>query len=109
MQSTSSKTFRISIDDKALKRAGLTTGVIRFNYLGEFEDFLEKNQIGEGYHLATTKTDNLYFDAEFKKGDYILLVQRQRGLERIFYLKIGKGLLQIPMGERGKEGLNFRW
>ncbi len=74
------KPLGFSIDDKALKRAGLDYWSDLDLIIWEsFEDFLEQNQIGEGYHLATTKTDNLYFDVEFKKGDYILFGSETKG------------------------------
>ncbi|NPA61094.1 MAG: tRNA (cytidine(34)-2'-O)-methyltransferase [Epsilonproteobacteria bacterium] len=97
------KPLGFSIDDKALKRAGLDYWSDLDLIIWEsFEDFLEKNQIGEGYHLATTKTDNLYFDAEFKKGDYILFGSETKGLREDILLKNRDRSITIPMGERGR-------
>ena len=52
--------------------------------------------------MATTKTDNLYFDAPFKKDDYILFGSETKGLDEKILLANPEQCITIPMGGKGR-------
>jgi len=75
------KPLGFDIDDKAVTRAGLDYWKELDLVLWEsFDEFLAAHPIGENSHLATTKTDKLYFEASYKKGDFILFGSETKGI-----------------------------
>jgi tRNA (cytidine/uridine-2'-O-)-methyltransferase len=52
--------------------------------------------------MATTKTDNLYFNAPFKKGDYILFGSETKGIDEKVLLAHPERCITIPMGGKGR-------
>ena len=91
------------IDDKAVKRAGLDYWKDLDLVVWEsFDAFLEKHPIGANSHMATTKTDNLYFNAEFKKDDYILFGSETKGIKEEVLLANPEQCITIPMGGKGR-------
>ena len=91
------------IDDKAVKRAGLDYWKDLDLVVWEsFDAFLEKHPIGTNSHMATTKTDNLYFNAEFKKDDYILFGSETKGIKEEVLLANPEQCITIPMGGKGR-------
>ena len=70
------------IDDKAVRRAGLDYWKDLDLVIWEsFDAYLAKHPIGKNAYMGTTKTDNLYFNAPFKKGDHILFGSETKGLD----------------------------
>jgi len=97
------KPLGFDIDDKAVTRAGLDY----WKYLDlvvwdSFDEFLKEHPIGEGTHLATTKTDKLYFDASFNRGDYILFGSETKGIREDILLANREQCITIPMGGKGR-------
>ena len=91
------------IGDKAVKRAGLDYWKDLDLVVWEsFDAFLAKNPIGDNTYMATTKTDNLYFDAEFKKDDYILFGSETKGIDEKVLLAHPKRCITIPMVGKGR-------
>jgi len=91
------------IDDKAVTRAGLDYWKdLDLVVWKSFDAFLEKHPIGVNTHLATTKTDKLYFEAEFKKDDYILFGSETRGIREDVLLENKEQSITIPMGGKGR-------
>lgn len=91
------------IDDKAVKRAGLDYWKDLDLVVWEsFDAFLEKNPIGDNTYMATTKTDNLYFDALFEKDDYILFGSETKGIDEKVLLAHPDRCITIPMGGAGR-------
>ncbi len=91
------------IDDKAVTRAGLDYWKdLDLVVWDSFDAFLKEHPIGKNTHLATTKTDTLYFDAEFKKGDYILFGSETKGIREDILLENKEQCLTIPMGGKGR-------
>lgn len=91
------------IDDKAVKRAGLDYWQHLDLVVWEsFEAFLAKHPIGNNSFMATTKTDNLYFDAPFQKDDYILFGSETKGIDEKVLLAHPKRCITIPMGGKGR-------
>jgi len=97
------KPLGFNIDDKAVKRAGLDYWKDLDLIVWEsFEEFLEAHPIDNHTHLATTKTDRLYFDAKFKRGDYILFGSETKGIREDILLKNPNQSITIPMGATGR-------
>ncbi|SFZ97959.1 tRNA (cytidine(34)-2'-O)-methyltransferase [hydrothermal vent metagenome] len=97
------KPLGFDIDDKAVKRAGLDYWKDLDLVLWEsFEEFLEAHPISTNTHMATTKTDNLYFNAKFKKDDFILFGSETKGLNEKVLLANPEQCITIPMGGSGR-------
>ena len=97
------KPLGFDIDDKAVKRAGLDYWKNLDLVVWEsFDSFLEKHPIGINSYMATTKTDNLYFDAQFKKDDYILFGSETKGIDEKVLLAYPEQCITIPMGGAGR-------
>ena len=97
------KPLGFDIDDKAVKRAGL-------DYWSQLDlvvwesvaDFLIAHPIDDRTHLATTKTERLYWDAEFQQGDYLLFGSETHGLDEHLLLDHPDRCITIPMGPGGR-------
>ena len=97
------KPLGFDIEDKAVRRAGLDYWKHLDLVVWEsFEEFLKEHPIGENTHMATTKTDNLYFDAKFKRGDYILFGSETKGINEQVLLDHPENCVTIPMGGTGR-------
>ncbi len=97
------KPLGFDIDDKAVKRAGLDYWhKLDLIVWESFEDFLEAHPIDSHTHLATTKTDKLYFDAHFEKDDYILFGSETKGIDEHVLLENPSRCITIPMGSEGR-------
>jgi len=97
------KPLGFDIDDKAVKRAGLDYWKHLDLVVWEsFEDFLKAHPIDAHTYMATTKTDNLYFNAPFKKGDYILFGSETKGIDEKVLLTHPQQCITIPMGAKGR-------
>jgi tRNA (cytidine/uridine-2'-O-)-methyltransferase len=97
------KPLGFEIDDKQLKRAGLDYWKDLDLVVWEsFEAFLEAHPIDAHTHMATTKTDHLYFDASFAKGDYLLFGSETKGIDERVLLQHPDRCITIPMGGQGR-------
>ena len=97
------KPLGFDIDDKAVKRAGLDYWKQLDLVVWEsFSDFLAAHPVDAHTHMATTKTDNLYFDAKFQKGDYILFGSETKGIDERVLLEHPQQCITIPMGSKGR-------
>ena len=97
------KPLGFDIDDKAVKRAGLDYWRdLDLKVWDSFNEFLKAHPINNNSHLATTKTNNLYFNARFKKGDYLIFGSETKGLREDILLKHKSRCITIPMGEGGR-------
>lgn len=97
------KPLGFDIDDTAVKRAGLDYWKDLDLVVWEsFDAFLKAHPIDDHTHLATTKTDKLYFDAAFQKGDYILFGSETKGLNEQILLDHKERCITIPMGATGR-------
>ncbi len=102
------KPLGFDIDDKAVTRAGLDYWKELDLVVWEsFDEFLIAHPINKKSHLATTKTENLYFNATFKKGDYILFGSETKGIREDVLLENKEQCITIPMGGKGRS-LNLR-
>ena len=97
------KPLGFDIDDKAVKRAGLDYWEkLDLVVWDDFDTFLEAHPIDDHTHLATTKTDQIYFDAEFERGDYILFGSETKGIDERVLLENPSRCITIPMGGAGR-------
>ncbi|CAA6823628.1 MAG: tRNA (cytidine(34)-2'-O)-methyltransferase (EC [uncultured Sulfurovum sp.] len=97
------KPLGFDIDDKAVKRAGLDYWKHLDLVVWEsFDAYLEKHPIVTNSYMSTTKTDNLYFNATFKKGDHILFGSESKGLDEKVLLAHPEQCITIPMGPQGR-------
>jgi len=97
------KPLGFDIDDKAVKRAGLDYWKNLDLVVWEsFEDFLNEHPITQNSYMATTKTDNLYFNAPFQKDDYILFGSETKGIDEKVLLAHPEQCITIPMGGKGR-------
>ncbi len=97
------KPLGFDIDDKAVTRAGLDYWKELDLVVWEsFDAFLEAHPIDEHCHLATTKTDKLYFEATYQKGDYLIFGSETKGLREDILLSHKERCITIPMGGKGR-------
>jgi tRNA (cytidine/uridine-2'-O-)-methyltransferase len=97
------KPLGFDISDKAVKRAGLDYwSKLDLTVWNNFNEFLKVHPIDNNSHLATTKTDNLYFNSSFSKGDYIIFGSESKGINEAI-LKANKNrCITIPMTNGGR-------
>jgi len=97
------KPLGFDIDDKAVRRAGLDywkqLDLVVWESLA---DFLAAHPIDRHTHMATTKTDKLYFNAKFQKGDYILFGSETKGIDERLLLGHPEQCITVPMGGKGR-------
>lgn len=71
-----------SVDDKAVKRAGLDYWhLVEIYYYDSFSEVLEKYPDSDFYY-ATTKSGNIYSDMEYKNGSFFVLERKQRDCQK---------------------------
>lgn len=88
-----------SIDDKAVRRAGLDYWpYVKLEVHESLEAFMEKYE-GRTMYLATTKGGRIYTEAEYKDGDMILFGRETAGLPRDFIEAHKEQAIRIPMSE----------
>ena len=97
------KPLGFDIDDKAVKRAGLDYwNKLDLIVWESFEEFLEAHPIKQNSHLATTKTDNIYFDAIYKKDDFLIFGSEIKGIDEKVLKSNPDRCVTIPMGGAGR-------
>jgi tRNA (cytidine/uridine-2'-O-)-methyltransferase len=100
------KPLGFSIDDRSLRRAGL-------DYWREVNvrlwDSLTALQVaqpaGARYFFLTTKTARPYFEAKFRRGDFLVFGRETKGLPEALLRTHDDDLLTIPM--QGTRSLNL--
>ncbi|MGA1931425.1 tRNA (cytidine(34)-2'-O)-methyltransferase [Arcobacter sp. YIC-464] len=86
------------ITEKEVRRAGLDYWYDLEVYEYEnIEEFWEKNPLNDRHFFATTKTDKIYFDAQFKTGDFFYFGREDAGLPESIMDKHKEGCITIPM------------
>ncbi|RXJ86710.1 tRNA (cytidine(34)-2'-O)-methyltransferase [Arcobacter sp. CECT 8985] len=86
------------ITEKQVRRAGLDYWYDLEVYEYEnLEQFWEKNPYSNRHFFATTKTDKVYFDQEFKEGDYFYFGREDAGLPEDLLAMNEHGCITIPM------------
>jgi tRNA (cytidine/uridine-2'-O-)-methyltransferase len=94
-----------SLDDRSLKRAGLDywneVAVERWASLSKLLTVHD----GTRFFFLTTKGNRAYFEAEFKRGDFLVFGRETRGLPESVLQEHHDRCLTIPM--RGTRSLNL--
>jgi len=90
------------ISESAVKRAGLDYwSELDLKVWKNLDDFLANNPV-EKMHFATTKTDNIYWNAEYKEGDYIVFGSETKGIPEWLLKENLDRCITIPMGSKGR-------
>ena len=92
------KPLGFSIDDKTLKRAGLDywheVTVVLWDSFGE----LRAAQPADArFHFLTTKATRVYWDAQFRDGDFLVFGRETKGLPEPLLAANAEHTLTIPM------------
>lgn len=102
------KPLGFSIDEKAVKRAGLDYWEDVDLVIWESLDaFLAQVEDKSRMFLLTTKTKRAHWDAEFQKGDYFLFGRETRGLDEDFIHEHQQQAITLPMVEGSTRSLNL--
>ncbi len=92
------KPLGFSIDDKALKRAGLDYWeFVDLEVHDSLEDFLKKYD-GMPMYLSTTKAKKNYAEVEYEEDAMLLFGRETKGLPKEFIEKNIDRAIRIPMG-----------
>jgi len=100
------KPLGFSVDDRALKRAGLDYWKeVDVRLWDSFQDLQAAQGLPERVFFLTTRSDRAYWDIQFRPGDFLVFGRETRGLpEKLLAANAGQ-LLTIPM--RGTRSLNL--
>ena len=97
-----------SIDDKAVKRAGLDYWKdVDVTVWGNWQEFETGREKDKSLYMLTTKTKKAHFDSSFEKGDYLVFGPESRGLPEPLLEEYKEGALTIPMVEGATRSLNL--
>ena len=91
------------LSEKALRRAGLDYWKdLDLKLWPSLEAFLSEHPVDEGFHLATTKTDRIYWDDRYRRGDWLLFGSEKAGLPAELLERHGERCVTIPMTDKGR-------
>lgn len=92
------------LSEKAVRRAGLDYWKILNPIIWEnLDDFLNENsKFKDRFFFATTKTDNIYFNAKFQTDDFLFFGGESTGLPQELMSLNETNKITIPMGENGR-------
>jgi tRNA (cytidine/uridine-2'-O-)-methyltransferase len=97
------KPIGFDIDEKAVRRAGLDYWhKLDLHIWESLDDFFKYNTIKDNAYFATTKTNRPYFDAEFKKGDFIFFGSETAGIPEDILSRYKDKNITIPMTKDGR-------
>ncbi|AXH15158.1 tRNA (cytidine(34)-2'-O)-methyltransferase [Malaciobacter mytili] len=86
------------INEKQVRRAGLDYWFDLEVYEYEnIEEFWQKHPLTNRHFFATTKTKQVYFEANFKKDDFFYFGREDAGLPESLLALNEKGCITIPM------------
>lgn len=96
-----------SVDDKALKRAGLDYwNLVKIYYYDSFFEVLEKYPDNEFYY-ATTKSRNKYTDHHYKDESFFVFGKETKGLSKEILEDNMEKAIRIPMRNNIARSLNL--
>ncbi|MGH1599914.1 tRNA (cytidine(34)-2'-O)-methyltransferase [Campylobacter majalis] len=98
------KPIMFDISEKAVRRAGLDYWhKLDLSVWESLDEFLDKNlQHKDRFFFATTKTNQLYFDAKYLAGDFIFFGAESTGLPSELMNMSPQNKVTIPMGKNGR-------
>ncbi len=95
------------ISEKEVRRAGLDYWYdLDVQEYENIEEFWSKNPQNDRHFYATTKTDRVYFEQEYKEGDYFYFGREDKGLPEKMLDSYKEGCITIPM-TNGARSLNI--
>lgn len=101
------KPLSFSIDEKAVRRAGLDYWpLVDLHVYENYEDFKFKNP-GITLYCATTKGQRRYSDVKFRDEDFIMFGRETSGLPAEIMKENHDNLITIPMIPELKRSLNL--
>lgn len=97
------KPLGFDIDEKAVRRAGLDYWhKLDLHVWESIDDFFTHNPLNERFFFATTKTSQLYFEHQFKSGDYLFFGSETAGIPTGILEASPKQCMTIPMTKEGR-------
>lgn len=95
-----------SLADKYLKRSGMDYWeTVDYEHVETLDKLIENNPEKNFYYL-TTKSKNIYTNANFKDGDFLVFGPESRGIPEKILFSRPEQCLTIPMAE-GRRSLNL--
>jgi tRNA (cytidine/uridine-2'-O-)-methyltransferase len=92
------KPLGFSIDDRALRRAGLDYWrEVDVRLWDSIEEIFATASPGQRFHFLTTKTARAYWDARFEDGDFLVFGRETKGLPEPLLAARDGECLTIPM------------
>lgn len=96
------KPFVVSLDEKAVKRAGLDYWpLVKLKVWESYEEMLENNPESNFYY-ATTKTEKFYSEVKYKKNDFIVFGPESKGIPVEILERNKENCIKIPMVSMGR-------
>ena len=101
------KPLGFSLDDRAVRRAGLDYWrEVDVTLWDSLDEIIAASQPGQRFFFLTTKTVRAYWDAEFKDGDFLVFGRETKGLPEPLLTARPGDCLTIPMSG-GTRSLNL--
>ncbi len=92
-----------SLDDRALKRAGLDYwDQVKVRIWESLKTVEEAADPGARFFYATTKGERPYFEVRYKKGDYLVFGRETKGLPEPLLWENPDKLITIPMTKKAR-------
>ncbi len=102
------KPLGFSIDDKALKRAGLDYWAeVQVTLWDSFSALRAAQPTEARFFFLTTRAQKIYWDAEFRDGDFLVFGRETRGLPDSLIAANEAQCLTIPMEPGSTRSLNL--
>lgn len=96
------KPFVVSLDEKAVKRAGLDYWpLVKLKIWESYEEMLE-NYPNSSFYYATTKTDKYYSEVTYKEDDFIVFGPESKGIPVEILQENRENCIKIPMVSMGR-------
>ena len=101
------KPLGFSIDDRALRRAGLDYWrEVDVKLWDSLSEFFAAAAADARFFFLTTKSDRVYWDAQFRDGDFLFFGRETKGLPEALLAEHAGSCLTIPM-PGGTRSLNL--
>lgn len=97
------KPLVFDINEKSLKRAGLDYWPKLNPFIYEsLEEFLKVFKSKDRFFFCSTKANKLYYEASFKKNDFLFFGSESFGLPKELLYPLSSNAIKIPMQECGR-------
>lgn len=101
------KPLGFSLDEKAVKRAGLDYWPqLQLEIHESYEDLRNKYKEGN-FYFCTTKGEKYYHEANFKEGDFLVFGRESSGLPDYIREENKENLIKVPMVDTTTRSLNL--